>query len=196
MVKTHSVEKNIFPIGLLDVDGVLNAEAPSADFNDWITSFYEKMEPDARTGELTLKRYMINTSYEMGQLLLSLPIRWMWLTDWGNTANQFISPLLGFPELPVFEPYFVGHHPKQWWKRHIVSSMTEPFAWIDDNIKMAEVGWNKHNNTINFKEAPRVPHIALPMNSPYGQPLANQGINKGLRLKDIELLEAWCKELK
>lgn len=100
---------------LLDVDGVLNAEVPSPDFDDWVYNEYVQSRAwqDAKILPLW-------TSKTMCKMLMALPVAITWLTDWGPLANQVISPLCGMPEFPVMLEGGAGWHPVRWWKRFYV----------------------------------------------------------------------------
>lgn len=184
----------------LDVDGVLNVEKPSRDFDDWQVTQYTEPAPWG-----VGKTYTLTTSREMCRQLMALPLEIVWLTDWKVKANWVISPLTGLPDnLKVLhgtdDDYLselisldvLGL--RRWWKRRHIAAADRPFVWLDDNIRMMDLGWSKRRKVLTARDVRSQPHLALSMNSPFGQPLGNQGINKGLRLSDLRLIEAFCNQ--
>jgi hypothetical protein len=121
------------PLLYLDVDGVLNPEAPQPGF------------AEHAVGRLTVR---INPDH--GERLRDLSARYdlVWATTWEEHANEYIGPLLGLPHLPYVEisayvpqagdprtPLLQLPRMRKWAPilRHADG---RPFAWVDDVIPL------------------------------------------------------------
>jgi hypothetical protein len=88
----------------------------------------------------------------LGPRLLALPAELMWATGWLHEANDVISPLLGFPQLPVVELAEPQLDVAEWyqlnWKTEMLVEVAagRPFVWIDDEIAGADRGWVADNH--------------------------------------------------
>lgn len=133
------------PLLYLDVDGPLNPYAAKPERRPdgygthrmkppgWLAQ--HPGEPRAYVKPL---RVWLNPGH--GRRLLDLSDRYdlVWATTWGRDANDFISPVLGLPELPVVDwPTMHDTAPDgTFWKtRHLVAHASgRPFAWVDDEL--------------------------------------------------------------
>lgn len=108
----------------LDVDGVIN-HWPS----DFPTEFPVK--------SATCMRYQITYHAPIWKELAALDVDITWLTTWCELANEWISPLINFPELPVLgSRKELEWDNSSWWKLDQIRdlNLTEPFIWIDDEL--------------------------------------------------------------
>jgi hypothetical protein len=155
------------PILYLDVDGVLcPVDVPHHDeFGDWQTvpgSFDMPWSPT------------------LAGLVGGLPAKRVWLTSWQHEANELLSPLFNWPELPVLE-----HKPGSlWWKLDSLVQHHEPgnpFVWVDDELgkQIIELG-HLFQAAIDSLS---VPHLLVSTTS-------GQGITRG----DIESIAQFCHE--
>lgn len=177
----------------LDFDGVINPDVESKDFTDW--GSFDYVEPAAWGSS---QKYAILFSLTMVQMLMALPVDIVWLTDWRQKI-RFVEARCGFTTpLPVMDGpgTGLGMMPKMWWKRIIVEAHDGPFIWIDDNLRMQGLDWSKRKHTVAFALKKKVPHLALSLNSPAGYSGGNFEKNKGLRLSDFRLIEAFIESVK
>jgi len=135
-------------LGLLDVDGVLNAcpYMPGMVQYDW------NFDVDVNVGP-----FPMHMSTEMAAALLSLPMDLEWLTTWcmrpdNNDANERIAPLLGLPRLPQHRALPRRFSQCSWWKRDVFDSLRERFptrkiVWMDDDLS-AEMGLKRGSTHI------------------------------------------------
>jgi hypothetical protein len=74
----------------------------------------------------------------------------VWATTWQEDANTELAPLLGLPHLPVVtwpKPTRAQDSEDRWlglcWKTRTLVEWAagRPFAWVDDEITGADVGW-------------------------------------------------------
>jgi hypothetical protein len=121
------------PLLYLDVDGVVNPEAP-----------------DARFTEHAVGRLTVRINPEHGTWLRDLATRYdlVWATTWEEHANEHIGPLLGLPPLPhvAFFDYVVQPgDPRvpllqlpymRKWAPILRHADGRPFAWVDDVIPL------------------------------------------------------------
>ncbi|GAB0106647.1 HAD domain-containing protein [Nocardia sp. JMUB6875] len=88
----------------------------------------------------------------LGARLLALHCDLRWATGWGARANVDLSPLLGFPQLPVvvLPEYPIGdYYPDElhWKTRTLVAQAAgRPFIWIDDEIRHHDRTWVAANH--------------------------------------------------
>lgn len=101
----------------LDVDGVINPmrPVPGDGFGDWR---YEEF---------------FTWSPSMTERLGSLAAQRCWLTTWGDRANRYLCPVIGWtPQVEIKrEPEFF------WWKLEALvreHPVDEPFVWVDDDL--------------------------------------------------------------
>lgn len=118
------------PLLVLDVDGVLNPDAPR-----------NCPEPPWTTFEAFWSGYIVALNPEHGKQLLALAERTgceiVWGTSWEEHANAEVAPRLGLPELPVIhvnaQPSVLGEC-VLWKTAHIAEyAGGRPFAWLDDH---------------------------------------------------------------
>jgi hypothetical protein len=131
----------------LDVDGTLipydgSARAESADV--WAgRPLQAGSNPNPGLGRINLV---------LGPRLLALPVQLMWATGWMHEANEVISPLLGFPPLPVVDLVEPPMDAPEWyqlnWKTKTLVEVAagRPFVWIDDEITGTDRGWVADNH--------------------------------------------------
>lgn len=88
------------PLWLLDVDGVLNAVAPTSEGRDWPRWQRGFARTDGRR-----RAWPISWSPDVISQLLAWRaarrVEVAWLTTWGYDANDELAELLGLPQLPV-----------------------------------------------------------------------------------------------
>lgn len=179
----------------LDIDGVLNAEKPGKDWDDWEQWTYTDPQPLG-----SVKVYTINSSRAMLKALQALPLEIRWLTDWEHKAHHFAAAAGLEGTFPVETGVGTSnaHLPKIWWKRLVIerhlAESGKPFIWLDDNLRMFSLDWKKRDFTVGVARKARVPHLALSMNSPYGHyNPGRMGINRGLTKFDLALMERFCE---
>jgi hypothetical protein len=132
------------PLLLIDVDGVLNSfggpyggrPAPDGYIQHRLRdrSFTDS---DGRPWVQGGLRVWLNPAH--GPMLLALADRFelAWCTAWRETANQYISPVIGLPELPVVPlpdgwQTLTGTHWK--WPGVWDYAASRPLAWLDDEF--------------------------------------------------------------
>ncbi len=115
-----------------------------------------------------------------GARLLSLPFQLIWATTWEAEANEFISPLLGLPDLPYVAwetPRPVQRGRGCWKTSEIVAwAAGRPFAWVDDEITRADRDWVARHHA-----GPALLHRV--------------DAESGLGADDFASLSAWAAEL-
>ncbi|MFB4298900.1 HAD domain-containing protein [Actinomadura sp. NTSP31] len=121
------------PLLYLDIDGVLNPEAP---------------RDPARFHEHAIGRLTVRINREHGDWLRELAAHYdlTWATTWEEHANEHIGPLLGLPPLPhvafsAYEPHPDDPHTPllqiplmRKWAPILRHADGRPFAWVDDII--------------------------------------------------------------
>lgn len=115
---------------LLDVDGVLNAVTDSPDPKQW--SDWCEARPHG---------IHIHYSPTVGRFFRRMAetdrVEVLWLTTWGQTANEELREVLDMPVLDVagLPPFREKYG---WWKFEIAKALWEgdgvPFVWIDDDL--------------------------------------------------------------
>lgn len=142
---------DVKPLLLIDVDGPLNAfggpfagrEAPNGYAVHRLRdqSWTDEQGPARTQGGL---RVWLNPAH--GPMLLALADRLelAWCTAWRESANEFIAPVIGLPELPVVPlpegwQTLTGTH----WKLPGVEQYAagRALAWFDDEFKPADFEW-------------------------------------------------------
>jgi hypothetical protein len=172
------------PLLLIDVDGVANAFGgpfaglPAPDgyalYRLRERSFTDEQGRPWVQGGL---RVWLNPDH--GRMLLTLADRFelAWCTAWRESANEFISPVLGLPELPVV-PLPGGWQTlaDQHWKTPGVEEYAagRALAWFDDEFKAADYEWSA-KRTIDG-----APTLLVPID-----PL------HGIRQGDIDTVAEW-----
>ncbi|MPY63398.1 HAD domain-containing protein [Streptomyces spongiae] len=133
------------PLLYIDVDGPLNPYAAKPERRPdgygthrmkppgWVAQ-----HPGAPWAHVKPLRVWLNPDH--GRRLLDLSDRYdlVWATTWGRDANDYISPVLGLPDLPVVD-WPVRHDAASdgtfWKTRHLVAHASgRPFAWVDDEL--------------------------------------------------------------
>ncbi len=118
------------PILYCDVDGVLNAlggQITGLDYDSW--GDFEMTEGAG---------FPLFLSQKMAKAIIELPVEHRWATIWRNEANVTISPMLGWPQLPVLtEPNPIaarkgGYNFKHFGVLDEISEEQRPFIWMDD----------------------------------------------------------------
>jgi hypothetical protein len=121
------------PLLYLDIDGVLNSEAP-----------------DERFTEHTVGRLTVRINPHHGTWLRDLATHYdlIWATTWEEHANEHIGPLLGLPPLPHVEFFDYAPQPgdprvpllqlpyMRKWAPILRHADGRPFAWVDDVIPL------------------------------------------------------------
>lgn len=119
-----STNRRIF----LDVDGVLNAVSDKnpSEWSEWRVTECDGWPI----------RHSLEMGRELGKIFLLPNVEVIWLTTWEHKANEWISPLFGWPKFRVAER--VTPSLDFWWKeaafRQIHEDNPMPFVWIDDDI--------------------------------------------------------------
>ncbi|MFD5631652.1 MULTISPECIES: hypothetical protein [unclassified Streptomyces] len=124
------------PLLFLDVDGPLNPYAA---------------QPERRPEGYTTIRVTLNTGRRLrvwlhpdhGRALLGLGYELCWATTWMDSANRWIAPVIGLPELPYvdFTGVLFAERPDgvHWKTERIVAyARGRPFAWVDDEQSPAD----------------------------------------------------------
>jgi hypothetical protein len=164
------------PLLFLDVDGPLIPFGATAEqLPDGYPTYESATVPQISTVHPLLAR--INPA--LGPRLLALPCELVWATTWEYDANEWISPLLGLPELPVVcwpdlsdEPLPRGLH---WKTRTLVGwSAGRAFAWVDDEITAADRAW-------------------VASHHPVGALLHRVDHRSGLTDRDFAALDSWLR---
>ncbi|WP_433474012.1 HAD domain-containing protein [Spirillospora sp. CA-142024] len=121
------------PLLYLDVDGVLNPEAPLEGF------------AEHAIGRLTVR---INPDHGTWLRDLSAHYDLVWATTWEEHANEYIAPLLDLPPLPhvaisAYEPQdgdprtpLLQLPRMRKWAPILRHADGRPFAWVDDVIPL------------------------------------------------------------
>ncbi|MER5636251.1 hypothetical protein ABT095_04770 [Kitasatospora sp. NPDC002227] len=148
------------PLLFLDVDGPLNPYAA---------------QPERRpAGHTTIRVPRPTTAWERhrplrvwldpthGPALLALPYDLCWATTWMATANRWIGPVLGLPDLPHvdFGDTLHRHRPDlvHWKTDHLITyAAGRPFAWVDDEQSPAD-----HTHVTTHHPAPALLHHVNP----------------------------------
>lgn len=119
------------PLLLLDVDGVLNPTG--------------RPTPDFRRYQCTVGStvYTVHLNYRHGARLLELAVETgaelVWATTWEQHANEWISPRLGLPPLPVIgmrpDDEGASRHGEMFKTRRVAEYVGgRRFVWFDDQV--------------------------------------------------------------
>jgi hypothetical protein len=147
------------PLLFFDVDGPLNPFAAKPTQRPdgyvthrmtpqrWMQAQRERLSAEGRPLKRAKPlRVWLNPTH--GPALLDLPVELVWATTWEQEANEWIGPVLGLPELPVVRWPEKSARPEQergglFWKTRTVADYAaeRPFAWVDDQITMADRRW-------------------------------------------------------
>ncbi|WP_179258022.1 HAD domain-containing protein [Enemella evansiae] len=150
------------PILLLDVDGPLNPYRlitrrghlrPKSRYRERTYSYQRhEFQPDE---SIHTDPYPVLISADHGAALNKLlqVFSLVWASTWEQSANTFLAPLLGIPELPYIEwPPLAREwtlrerHHGSWKTKHVASWLDEhaertPWAWVDDEITREDRDW-------------------------------------------------------
>lgn len=160
------------PVLYLDVDGVLNPEAPTGRFT-----------------EHTVGRLTVRIVADHGAWLRDLSTHYdlVWATTWEEHANQYIGPLLGLPPLPhvafsTYTPHPGDPHtpllqiPRmRKWAPILRHADGRPFAWLDDVIP-----WTIRRQALPHRRAIRLVRV---------EPA------QGLTRRHVNSLDRWAAHL-
>ncbi|MFJ6723779.1 hypothetical protein ACIQPQ_02575 [Streptomyces sp. NPDC091281] len=129
------------PLLFLDVDGPLNpyAAKPERRPAGYTTLRVPRDDEAAEGRTLSSRRRPLRVwlNPEHGRELSALGYELCWASTWMASANQWIAPVLGLPELPfvdfgdvLFQERPDGVH----WKTAVLVDHADgrPFAWVDD----------------------------------------------------------------
>lgn len=118
------------PLLFLDVDGPLNPYAA---------------QPERRPEGYTTIRVALTPGRPLrvwlhpdhGRQLLGLGYELCWATTWMDSANRWIAPVIGLPELPYVDftgALFADRPDGVHWKTERIVAYADgrPFAWVDD----------------------------------------------------------------
>ncbi|KAB1143091.1 hypothetical protein F7R91_27010 [Streptomyces luteolifulvus] len=124
------------PLLFLDVDGPLNPYAAQPERRpDGYTTIRVAVSPGRRL------RVWLNPSH--GPALLALDYDLCWATTWMDSANRWIAPVVGLPELPYVDfgaGLFAHRADGVHWKTEaiVAHAAGRPFAWVDDEQSPAD----------------------------------------------------------
>lgn len=176
------------PLLLIDVDGPLNAfggpyaNQPAPDGSiQYRLKDRSFTDSDGRPWVQGGLRIWLDPNH--GPMLLTLADRFelAWCTAWRETANEFISPVIGLPELPVVPL------PDGWqtvneyhWKIPGVEEYADgrALAWFDDEFTVADEKWAAK------RTADGLPTLIVRID-----PL------HGIRQDDVDQVAEWAREL-
>jgi Domain of unknown function (DUF1707) len=169
-------------IFFLDIDGPLNPfENKPSRRPDGYQTFRWRVPPSVKPdGRRDNGKRRVWLRPEHGPDLLKLPVRLVWATAWGHSANELIGPHLGLPELPVATP--VNRYGRrgrfQSWKTPelLEYAAGRPFAWADDEIYANDVGFLTANATSDVFLLPVSPR-------------------RGLQSADFEAVRRWAERV-
>jgi hypothetical protein len=95
----------------------------------------------------------------------------VWLTTWGQLANEKIGPYFGWYNFPVLEDehgtnpkgYFINKADyyqamKSWWKLEQIRKQTTPFIWVDDDIELYAI---QHPHALDFLGEHEIPPLII-----------------------------------
>lgn len=124
------------PLLLIDVDGPLNPYAANPNRRPHGYQTHRMRPTGWQHPRQKPLRVWLNPAH--GPALLALPYELAWATTWGDEANEWISPHLGIPALPVIDwPELHAVRPDgTYFKTHDIVKYVDgrPFAWIDDEL--------------------------------------------------------------
>lgn len=130
------------PLLFLDVDGpLIPFGAPP--------SQYPTYQPDLDSPAAGSNPLLARVNPGHGPRLAALPCDLVWATTWTSDANEYLSPRLGLPQLPVVdwpEPSDLDEQDERdglhWKTRALVNwAAGRPFVWIDDEITDKDRRW-------------------------------------------------------
>ncbi len=127
------------PLLYLDVDGPLNPYAAKPHRRpDGYTTLRVPREDTVPANPLTPRRPLrIWLNPEHGPALLALGHALVWATTWMESANRWIAPALGLPDLPFVDfgdALFRERPDAVHWKTEAIveHAAGRPFVWVDD----------------------------------------------------------------
>lgn len=168
------------PLLLVDVDGPLNPWAAKAQRRP---DGYQthRMRPTGWQEHERRRPLRVWLNPAHGPALRALPFDLVWCTTWAHEANEWISPHIGLPDLPVIDWPDGAQRARAdgtlWKTEHAVRyAAGRPFAWVDDDLGDAD-----REYVAAHHDGPALLHWVSP--------------RAGLLPADFDALAAWATEI-
>ncbi len=146
--------RELNPVLLLDVDGVINAVSPWPSRDEWPQELWQQSVVEDLAGQ----RWPILSASPVVAYLRALDeagaVEFRWHTTWQESARHRLAPALGLPDWPVADAPEYTHRldsgygggraaDGRWWKTaaavRVVEQEHRRLVWIDDDIRYEAV---------------------------------------------------------